>query len=444
MQQPDTAIPVPLDAATVLELHRLARPTASPPGLIEDSLLTGRHDVLEILHAAGEFDRNVAASASYALVFQKRNEQALDWLLSKGLEPGRAQVPGAPAWYGLDVKGEGGAVWQEGFIRMLEAGILTVDHRIAGDFSQPKILLEYALANGADALACEVLQRGVKGDVPYIAMGLKKGCTGAACLMAPHIDFLSRRDLRELRNAISEFNAFGMAPPDEVRDHKTRAMHTVVNALAARALGPADIGEAAFSVNQYVEELQALDGPEQVREVVARHPGTLDDLLRAACRIDAVVVAKVVLEQGARVDASDGGRIAVSPPPKMDPRLFSPHALHNATSAQMMRLLLDYGADLHAKVNDWGVLHWTIENFRGSNKHPDTVAAGKGVFDFLAQQGVDFAEGARGRSVKQLAVTLCDDLKRHLSAIRTGARISSAMDVDASESAPSERGPGVL
>lgn len=444
MQQPLAASPAALDAETVLEMHRLARPSGSPPGLIEEALLTGRRDVLEILHAAGEFDRGATASASYALVFQKRNGQALDWLLSKRLEPGRAQVPGAPAWYGLDVKGEGGSVWQEGFIRMLEAGILTVDHRIAGDFSQPKIMLEYALANGADALACEVLQRGVRGDVAYIGMGLKKGCTGAACLIAPHVDSLSRRELRDLRNAISEFNSFGFAPPDEVRAHKTRSMNVVVNALAARVLGPADISEAAFLVNQYVEELQVLDGPEQIREVVARHPDTLDDLLRAACRIDAVAVARVLLEQGARVDASDGGRIAVSPPPKMDPRLFSPHALHNATSAQMMRLLLEYGADLHAKVNDWGVLHWTIENFRGSNKHPDTVAAGKGVFDFLAQQGVDFAEGARGRSVKQLAVTLCDDLKRHLSAIRTGARISLAMEGEPGELPLAERGPGIL
>lgn len=445
MQQTKAGIPAVLDAATVLELHRLTRPCGSPPGMIEDALMAGRFDVLEILYAAGQFDQAVATSASYTLVFKHRNAQALDWLISKGLEPGRARFPGTPAWFGLDAK-SGDGLWQEGLIRLLEAGVLEVDHRIGLDFAKPPSLLEFAVRDGADLFACELLERGAAAGVQELQMALRSGCAGAVSLIAARIPSLTRFDLRKLRDEIVQFNGFGMAPADDVRAHKTRAMTGALNSLATRALEAPALDKGAYEANNYVEELQLLD-VRQMRAVVSRYPQALDGLLHAACRIDAVTVAPVLLEAGARLDASEGGRRAVSPPRNLAEKLYSPHALHNAVSVSMMRLLLARGADLHAKWNGWGVLHWTFENFRGPSRANETVAEAKAVLDFLAQQGVDFAEGANGRSVKQLAVSLCEDLKRHLTSIRTGSRISSAMPGEVDEPATPDAeqgGPGVL
>lgn len=446
MQPTQAATPAALDAATVLAMHRLARPNANPPGLIEDALLKGRRDVLEILHAAGEFDPGIVASACYTLVFQKRDAQALDWLISKGLEPGKARFPGTPAWLGIDAKNGEGAIWQEGLIRLLEAGVLGVDHRIGLDFQQPPGLLEFALRSSADAFACELLERNAAAGVAELRLALNAGCAGAVVLIAPRIVSVGRFDMRNLRDAIGQFNGFNMVPPDEVRAHKTQVMTAALNELSARALEAPLLERGAVEANGYVEELKLLD-VEQMRAIVGRHPDALDGLLHAACRIDALTVAPVLLRAGARVDASEGGQRPVSPPRNMPEKLYSPHALHNATSVAMMRLLLEHGADLHAKWNGWNVLHWAFENFRGTSRLHETIAEGKAVFDFLAQQGVDFAEGANGRTVKQLAYNLDESLKRHLMAIRSGERISSAMQDEAREppAGPAdERGPGVL
>lgn len=454
----------PLDAATVVALHRMMRgtPDFAEKGVAQTAVRLRRFDVLEVLHAAGELEDKGVASACVVQAVVLKDAETLRWLVQRGAKPavvkppkpvaGRVDNPPRSAvvrdsalrllFAGRNSVDATSVTWVEGLRILLDANAIAPSDWVDEGHSVPTLLLELALKSSAPECALDLLDRGAVPVARLLGHAFLSGNLEVAARFAKATREISRLEVIDLRFEMDNREYF-----KKLGKPTLTKFAALLDALVGDSF---QMSEKELATRRGMKEIVDLLGKTKnakaVRKVVQRYAHKADDFLFYGAADGAADIVKAALEFGGRLEP-DEAKLKERALVNEKMRNFSPYPIHNAGSSAVLRMLIDAGADLSVKWKGEGVLHHAIRHADGAGAQGDDFTDAKATFVILHEAGVDFGEGANGRTVMQIAGRLKEPLRRALTSIRTGDRISAAMKDDGQPEHPQDpkrSEPGIL
>lgn len=454
----------PLDAATVVALHRMMRgtPDLADKGVAQTAVRSRRFDVLEVLHAAGELADKDVANACIAQAIVLKDAESLRWLVERGAQPATVKPPKPIAGRNDNPprkavvrdsalqllfarRGNGDPTWVEGLRILLDGKAIAATDWIDTGHDSAELLLELALESSAPECALDLLDRGAVPVSRLLGQALLCANLEVAARFAKATPEISLQQVRELRFEIGNREYFQKLGKPMLAKF-TALLDAVVGdsfQMPEKELG------TRRGMKEIVDLLDNTKSPKAVRKVVQRYAHKADDFLFYGASVGAADIVRAALEFGGRLEPDEATLKERALVNEKATRNFSPYPLHNAGSGEVLKLMIEAGADLSVKWNGEGVLHHSIRMVGGMTDYGDgkPLREAVAIFETLHAAGVDFGEGANGRTVMQIAAPLKEPLRRVLAAIRTGDRISSAMKDDGQPEVakdPKPSAPGIL
>lgn len=462
----DTSLP--LDPSTVVSMHRMMRglPDMAEKGVAAAAVRLRRLDVLQALHAAGELADKAVAGACVGQAILMNDAEILRWLVKRGAQPMVHKLPKPIAGHsGNPPKGSvlrdgvlkclfasvhGGAApeetWREGLRILLDGGAIGPnDYVEAAGGGVPEPLLLHALTSSAPGLALELIDYGAIPAARLLYDAFRTGNVEIAGCFAKATRAISIVQVRDLRHEMANREWFTKLP----QTTRTK-LRNLLDAVTAESLQLSDKDlEGRRGFMEAAHLISGINSDKAVRRLVERYAHIADDLLFFGARLGSAPMLQAALEFGGRLEPDAKTLKERATLNEKAQRNFSPYPIHNAGSAEALKVLIAAGADLSVKWGGEGVLHHCIRRVSDIPDRGDGAAEREAIqyFEALHAAGVDFSEGANGRSVMQIAAILKEPLRRTLNSIRTGDRISAAMKDDGQPDVPKAAqasAPGIL
>lgn len=457
----------PLDAATVVALHRMMRgtPDFAEKGVAQTAVRLRRFDVLEVLHAAGELEDKGVANACVVQAVVLKDAESLRWLVQRDAKPavvkppkpvaGRIDNPPRSAvirdsalrllFAGRNSVDATSVTWVEGLRILLDANAIAPSDWVDEGHSVPTLLLELALKSSAPECALDLLDRGAVPVARLLGHAFLSGNLEVAARFATATREISLREVRDLRFEMENREYF-----KKLGKPTLTKFSSLLDALVGDGFQmPEKELATRRGMKEIVDLLARTKSSKAVRKVVQRYAHKADDFLFYGASIGSADIVRAALEFGGRLEPDEATLKERALVNEKAARNFSPYPVHNAGSGDVLKLMIDAGADLSVKWKGEGVLHHSIRMVGAMTDSGDgkPLRESVAIFETLHATGVDFGEGANGRSVMQIAASLKEPLRRVLASIRTGDRISAAMKDDGQpdgSQAPKPSAPGIL